>query len=145
MYEDTRSILFAFLMLMMLVFFCGQSERTSRERPTSTRRPATTQRPTLKTHRTVFEVTGTAKRAYVTYSGTSGSIWNDAQIRVPWRKEINYTNEKEYRNISITVNARADSPGSLRCKLWVNGTLRAEQSVVRDGDLEIATCTYWTP
>ena len=72
----------------------------------------------------LYEVTGTAKRALVTYSSTtSGDIAQDSAARIPWKKRLTMGGDVIP---TFTLTAQNSGGGTIGCKVTVDGEVIAE-------------------
>ena len=109
-----------------------------------TPRPTTKSVSPSKTYDVTLKITGTAKDTYVAahgMSGCGGIVIADEVVRPPWQKSI--TCKPGPGNVSVTVHFRQGSPGTLKCEIWVDNTLKESES--KTGSDGFFSCTWWLP
>lgn len=123
---------------LILVLIIGIiSAACSRETPTPT---------VEKSYNVVFSVTGTAPRAVIGFrcdhkSSDHGVV--SEVYDVPWEKRLT-CRPSAGQNFSLSATHRVDSPGSLTCEIFVDGTLQNSETLsqMKDG-LSIISCSVF--
>jgi len=91
-----------------------------------------------KDHKVVYEVTGTVRKASVTYTDGNTSTSQDTEAKVPWRKSIATKGSVIVYQVLAQNMDMGGSGGKISCKITVDGKVEAENTSKGMG--AIATC-----
>jgi hypothetical protein len=93
--------------------------------------------PTTVTHMVIYELVGEQGVRNVTYVAEGAAIVQEREAATPWSKSFQRTGIEGGREF-YSVSAQNAGPGTLRCRIIVDGRVVGENSVA--GDRAMVTC-----